>query len=140
MNLMNLASNKAVEDVTKENGNTIVKVIKGSVLAIVLTAIFLTIYATILSFTNISETTIVPVVIVLTGISLLIGSSISTIPIKKQGMFNGGLVGLIYMLVLYIISSIILGNFGLNINSIIMIAVGVLTGMVGGIIGVNIHK
>ena len=140
MNLMNLASNKSVEEVTKENGNTIVKVIKGSVLAIALTSIFLTIYAAILSFTNISETTIVPVVIVLTGISLLIGSSISTIPIKKQGMLNGGLVGLIYMLVLYIISSIILGNFGLNINSIIMIAVGVLTGMVGGIIGVNIHK
>ena len=140
MNLMNLASNKSVEEVTKENGNTIVKVIKGSVLAIALTAIFLSSYAAILSFTNISETTIVPVVIVLTGISLLIGSSISTIPIKKQGMLNGGLVGLIYMLVLYIISSIILGNFGLNINSIIMIAVGVLTGMVGGIIGVNIHK
>ena len=104
MNLMNLASNKAVEDVTKENNNNILfKVIKGSVLAIALTSIFLTIYAAILSFTNISETTIVPVVIVLTGISLLIGSSISTIPIKKQGMLNGGLVGLIYMLVLYLV-------------------------------------
>ena len=47
------------------------------------------------------------------------------------------LVGLIYITLIYLLSSIITGNFLLNINSIIMIIVSVLTGAVGGIIGVN---
>ena len=57
--------------------------------------------------------------------------------IKKQGMLNGALVGLIYMLTIYILSSIFLSSFELTVNSIIMIAVGIGTGMIGGVIGVN---
>ena len=116
----------------------IVRVIKGSILAIVITLVFLTIYATILSYTNISENTMVPVVIVISGISILIGSSISSLKIKKQGMLNGALVGLIYMIVLYLISSSAIVGFSIDMNSIIMILVGVLAGIVGGIIGVNL--
>lgn len=80
----------------------------------------------------------VPVVLVITGISILIGSSMSTVSIKSRGMLNGFLVGFIYMAVLYIISSIMLVGFEFNLNSIIMLIVGAVTGMVGGVIGVNI--
>ena len=80
----------------------------------------------------------VPVVLVITGISILIGSSMSTVSIKSRGMLNGFLVGFIYMAVLYIISSIMLVGFEFNLNSIIMLIIGAVTGMVGGVIGVNI--
>lgn len=90
-----------------------------------------------LSYTSVSENTMVPVIITITGISILIGSSISSMHIKKQGMLNGALVGLIYMLTIYILSSIVLSSFELTMNSIIMILVGIGTGMVGGVIGVN---
>ena len=139
MGITNINSVKKMEDITKEKSNSnLIKIIKGSVIAIVLSLIFLTIYAAILSFTSVSETTMVPVVLVLTGISILIGSSMSSISIKKQGIINGGLVGLIYVLFLYIVSSIAGIGFGLNMNSIIMLAVGIITGMIGGVIGVNI--
>ena len=139
MGVANINSVKKMEDITKEKSNSnIIKVIKGSIIAIVLTLIFLTIYAALLSFTNISETTMIPVVLILTGISVLIGSSISSISIKKQGIINGGLVGLIYVLFLYIVSSIAGVGFELNINTIIMFIVGILAGMIGGVIGVNI--
>ena len=81
----------------------------------------------------------VPVVLVITGISVLIGSSISSISIRKQGITNGGLVGLIYVLFLYIVSSIAGIGFEINMNAILMIIVGVITGMIGGIIGVNLQ-
>ena len=64
----------------------------------------------------------------------------SSIHIKKQGMLNGGLVGLIYMLFIYILSSIFLAGFEINLNCILMITTGVITGMLGGIIGVNLSK
>lgn len=124
---------------TKESNNkNIRKILSGSIIAIILTLIFLTLYAVILSWTNISETTIVPVVLTITGISILIGSSISSINIKKQGMINGGMVGAIYILFIYIMSSIVTGKLNIDVNSIIMILVAIITGMVGGIIGVNL--
>lgn len=139
MGITNINSVKKMEEITKEKSNSnLIKIIKGSVIAIVLSLIFLTIYAAILSFTSVSETTMVPVVLVLTGISILIGSSMSSISIKKQGIINGGLVGLIYVLFLYIVSSIAGIGFGLNMNAIIMLIVGIITGMIGGVIGVNI--
>ena len=79
----------------------------------------------------------VPVVLTITGISILIGSSMSSISIKKQGIMNGGFVGLIYIIFLYVLSSIVSVGFELNMNAIIMLIVAILTGMIGGIIGVN---
>ena len=135
MNISNIASGKKIEDISKDKSS--IKIIKGTVISIILSLILLTIYAALLSYTSISESTMVPVIITITGISILIGSSISSMHIKKQGMLNGALVGLIYMLTIYILSSIFLSSFEININSIIMIAVGIVTGMIGGIIGVN---
>ena len=135
MNISNIASEKKIEDISKDKSS--IKIIKGTAISIVLSLILLTFYATLLSYTSVSENTMVPVIITITGISILIGSSISSIHIKKQGLLNGALVGLIYMLALYILSSIIFSSFVLNVNSIIMIIVGVVTGMVGGVIGVN---
>ena len=139
MGITNLNSTKSMENVTKEN-NKVLQIIKGSAIAIVLSFLFLLAYATILAYTDVPETTIVPVVIVITGISILMGSSMSTLHIKNKGLINGSLVGLIYMLTLYLLSSIVSGNFALNMNSIIMLCVGILTGMIGGIIGVNLKK
>lgn len=122
---------------SNENGNNIKRVLKGSAFSILITLIGLLIYSIILSYTSVAESTIPTIIIIITGISILIGSTISTANIKKNGIVNGILVGLIYISLIYLLSSIITGNFLLNINSIIMIIVSGLTGAVGGIIGVN---
>ena len=137
MNISNIASSKKVEEITKEKNNNMIKIIKGSIIAIIITMLALTIYAAILTYTSVSETTMVPVVLTITGISILIGSSMSSISIKKQGIMNGGFVGLIYIIFLYVLSSIASVGFELNMNAIIMLVVAILTGMIGGVIGVN---
>ena len=135
MDISNITAGKKIEDISKEKNS--LKIIKGSIIAIILSVILLTIYALLLSYTTISENTMVPVIITITGISILVGSSISSMHIKRQGMVNGALVGLIYMLTLYVLSSIFLSSFEINLKSVIMIGVGILAGMIGGIIGVN---
>ena len=127
---------KKEENVNKKKKKSL-KIIKGSIIALILTIIMLTIYAALLANTNISENTMVPVLIGITGVSILIGSSIISTNIKKNGIINGALVGLIYILSIYLLSSILTGIFLLNINSIILIIVCILTGMIGGIVGVN---
>lgn len=117
----------------------IIRILKGSITAIVLTLILLFIFAIILTYTNLQENVMSPVIIVITAISILIGSSISTLKIKKNGLLNGAFVGIIYIVTIYIISSLISSNFNLNINSIIMLVSAVVAGMLGGIIGVNLN-
>lgn len=110
---------------------------KGVGISLIATFIFLIIFSVLLTYTNISENTITPVILVITAISILIGSSIVNIKIRKNGMINGALVGGLYILILYLISSILNWKFGLNLQSIIMIIIGVVFGILGGIIGVN---
>lgn len=117
----------------------VVRIAKGSATALIITLVLLLIFAMLLTFTSIQENTIKPVIIIITAISILIGSSISTLKINKNGMLNGGLVGLSYILTMYVLSSIIATGFSLNLSSIIMIVSSVLAGIIGGIIGVNLN-
>lgn len=121
-----------------EFSKNLIRIIKGSITAIIITLILLLIFALLLTYTKLQENLINPVIIVISGVSILIGSSISTIKINKNGLLNGSLVGLIYIITIYLISSIILANFKINLYSTIMIFVSIIMGMIGGIIGVNL--
>lgn len=126
-----------ITETLSESGNNIKKVLIGSGISICVTIIGLILFASLLTYTNVAESTIPTVTIIITVISILIGSSISMSKIKKNGIINGVLVGLIYIGFIYILSSIIEGNFAVNLKSIIMVIGALLAGAIGGIIGVN---
>ena len=119
-----------------ENSN-LIQILKGIGISFVSTITFLVIFAIILTYTQVAENTINPVIILITALSILIGSSIANIKLKKNGLINGAIIGGIYMLIIYLISSILNWKFGLNLQSLIMIVVGVIFGILGGILGVN---
>lgn len=105
--------------------------------SLIFTVIALIIFSVILTYTNVQESVINPVIMIITAISILIGSSIVNAKIGKNGLVNGGLVGGVYIILIYLISSILNWRFSLNIQSIIMIAISIIFGILGGIIGVN---
>lgn len=113
------------------------RILKGTLISIVITLILLIIYATILTYTKISEATIPTVTMLITAVSILIGSQMTTLHIKNNGIVNGAMVGLIYIVFIYMLSSIINGNFSLNVSAIIMMVASIIAGGIGGIIGVN---
>lgn len=114
-----------------------VNIAKGVGISIAFTFIFLLIFSILLTYTNISENCISAVIIVLTGISILIGSSIGNIKIKKNGIINGMTIGGLYFGVMFLISSTIKMDFTINMQMVILILVGMTMGVFGGIIGVN---
>ncbi len=122
-----------------EKNNIFLKILKGVGISFAFTLISLTIFSSLLTYTRLSESLIQPVVISVTGISILAGSFFATRKVGKNGIIKGIAVGLIYIFLIYLISSIVNGgNFALTIGSIIMILIGILCGAIGGIIGVNI--
>ena len=117
-----------------ENGNDnkcVKNIFKGVGISFISTIVFLIIFAIILTYTNIQENVVNPVIIVLTSISIFIGSSIGNMKIKKNGLINGGLIGGIYMIIIYLISSILNWEFGLDLQAIIFILIGVIFGVFG---------
>ena len=118
----------------------VVKILLGSMIAFIISLILLLVISLILTYTNVSENIITVAVIVISALSILVGSIISALNINKNGILNGALVGAIYMITIYLLSSIFVSGFEINMQSVIMIAVSTLAGMIGGIIGVNFHK
>ena len=126
-----------MESYQEDNKKNLKDISIGIGISIFITAICLFVFSILLTYTNLSENTITPTIIIITGISLLIGSSIGNVKIKKNGIINGAIIGGGYILILYLISSLINVEFTLNFKSIIMIIVGILFGIFGGIMGVN---
>ena len=122
-----------------ENSNVIFNILKGLVISIIFTLICLFVFSCLLVYTDINENLMQPVIIVITGISILIGSSIGNRKTKKNGILNGAIVGILYILCIYIISSIVNGgDFRLGMQSLAMMGIGLIGGIIGGVIGVNI--
>lgn len=122
---------------SEDTKSNFIRVIKGSAFAVVLTLILLLIYSAFLTYTKLNESTMPVFIIGITAISILIGSLMSSVNIRKNGIVNGALVGLIYIVVIYLLSSIATKTFSLNMYSIIMIIINTVAGAIGGIIGVN---
>ena len=98
---------------------SIFNIAKGVVVSFLVTLILLFVFSIVLTYSNISENIIAPTIIVITG------------------LMNGALIGGIYLMIIYIISSIINQEFSLTINSIIMIIASIICGMFGGVLGIN---
>lgn len=126
-----------MENMQVNENKTLINIVKGVGISLIATVIMLIIFSIILTYTKIQESAINPVIMIITAISILIGSSLGNIKIKKNGLINGGLIGGIYIITIYLISSILNWRFSLNIQSIIMIITAIVFGILGGIIGVN---
>ncbi len=121
----------------EEKKHNLVYIAKGVLIAYVVTVLLLAIFAILLAYTGVPESTMPVGVLVISIVSILLASSITVRKLKEKGLLHGALIGLCYILILYLLSSIFLVGFQLDTYSITMIAFSMLAGMIGGIIGVN---
>lgn len=123
-----------------KNESQVFCILKGLIIAILFTVVALSLFSILLVYTDLGEETIEPVILVVTAVSILVGSSIGLRRVKSKGLLKGGLIGLLYILTIYLVSSLVNSNFSLNVASVIMILGGITGGVIGGIIGINSKK
>lgn len=129
-----------MENLDNSNNKNFINILKGLGIAFIITFIFLLILSIVLTYTNVSENIINPTIIIITALSILIGSTISNIKIKKNGLINGAIIGGVYIILLYLFSSIFRMEFSLTLQSVIMMITGAIFGILGGIMGVNVSS
>lgn len=127
-----------MDNIKVENENkNIIKIFKSVIIALGITLISIFMFAIILTYTNISEKVIPGVLVIITFISILIGTLVGMKKINKNGMLNGGIIGGVYVVLVYFISSILNTGFVFNSYTLFMILSGFLSGIIGGVVSVN---
>jgi len=115
-------------------------VLKAMLISYLITLPVFLLFALILTYTDFPERMILPAVVITTIISILVAGSTVTRNARRKGWLHGALTGLLYMVILYVAGSLAFGDFSINRYGITMVCIGILTGAIGGILGINIKK
>lgn len=122
----------------KEKTN-IFKLLFASLVSAVVSLGLILLFALFIKWFNLSDGVIAPINIVIKIISIAVGVIIVTRD-GKSGIKKGSMVGAIYIILCYIIFSVLLGNFSLSLSNLWDVLLGVVSGGILGVIFVNIKK
>lgn len=125
---------------TENESLKISSLLKGLLASVIVTVLAFILLALIMANTDFPQKLITPAVVLTTIVSVLTAGSVSTRGIHNKGWLNGSVVGLIYMIILYLVSSLVYNDFTIDKYVITMTAIGILAGAIGGIVGINTGK
>lgn len=101
-------------------------------------AILLGVTSLIFAYTSINDRYLQMFVFGIVTISVLLGATILSKKTKEKGWLFGGIFGITFLLIIFLISGIAYGSFALTNTFFVYVGISILSGLVGGIIGVNI--
>lgn len=92
-----------------------------------------------LHFTSMKESDLGSSALLVHSLSALAGGFTSGRRSERKGWYNGGVLGMIYGVIVMIVS-FLAANASISWNSALMLGAAVLAGMLGGMVGVNFKK
>lgn len=116
-----------------------ITLLKGVVLSFSTTLILIILMAIILTYTSLSEGVIPVINSIIMILSIALGSIYMSLKISEKGWLNGAVIGLLYIFVLVILGSSFIDTFKLDSYILLRIVISIITGAVGGMIGVNLR-
>ena len=118
----------------------ILQLTKASFWALSFALICILLFAFIIKYTSISSDAIMPINQVIKGLSILIGCFVFGKKIKTKGWLWGGIIGILFTILAFIVFSILDGSFNFNLTLLNDIIFGCLMGVIAGIIGISLRK
>ncbi|MBU5439654.1 TIGR04086 family membrane protein [Tissierella sp. MSJ-40] len=111
---------------------------KALLLSYIMTCILILVFSMLLTFTSLKESRIPLLNTIVMIISITSGSVYAAMKVKEKGWINGGIIGVIYYLILMFLSFLFIKPFILDIYSISKFVIALVTGVIGGVIGINL--
>ena len=115
-------------------------ILKTVALSFLMTLVFMGILALLICFTPLPEESVTPCVYVLNYISVFLAGLFSAAKGKRRGFLTGALAGGLYMMLLYLLGFVLFGGVEFTRGTLMQIIYCILTGMAGGIVGINLAK
>ena len=120
-------------------GGYILEQIKTLVVALIITLVLVLIAAFAIKLFNIPTKAIVIINQVIKGFSVLV-STLICFKLPKGGYIRGIIFGLLYVLLTFLVFSLFNGSFSGGLSLINDITFGAVTGLISGIIAVNLRN
>ena len=113
-------------------------ILKSLALSFIFTLVLVLIVSILLTYTPLKESRIPLLNTIIMIISITVGSIYIAIIIGDRGWLNGGLVGILYFLILVLLNYLFIKPFVFDVYSISKFFISLVTGIIGGMIGINI--
>lgn len=113
---------------------------KGLLLSYIITGVLIILFSLLLTFTPLKEARTPLLNTIVMIVSIVAGSIYLTTKIKENGWVSGAILGLSYYLILVLFNFIFLKSLVFDIFSITKLAITSITGVIGGIIGINLFS
>ncbi len=117
----------------------LLRVVKGLIISFLITLPCFLVFALFLTYTDFPEKYTYIAVLITTVLSVLTASAYSTKNVKRKGWMNGCFVGILYVTILYLASSIVFMNFAIDLQVIVTVIIGAIVGCLGVIFGINLR-
>lgn len=122
----------------KEKGlNHISLLFKGLIFSLGITMILIFILSLVLLYTPFKESNIPLFNTIIMIVSITTGSIFLSIKIGENGWINGGILGVLYFLVLVLLNYLFFEPFMVDMYLLGKFILSLITGAIGGIIGIN---
>ena len=123
----------------KLNKKDFFEIFKGVIFSLIISVLTVIVFAIIFKFANLSSKTVEIVNIALKIISILVGTLLA-VGSGRQGLFKGGIIGLLFVLVSYLVFSLINGSFSVNPLTAFDVIFCLVAGLLSGVFAVNVRK
>lgn len=120
--------------------NTFFAPFKGVVLAYIITMAVFAAYAALLTYTNLSEKNNSLVVLITMSVSLILGGMKGAASAKSKGWLVGAMTGFFYVIAMVLTGLSVLPDFALGTKTLVCLGLGVASGAIGGMFGINFSK
>ena len=108
------------------------------IISFIVASVFLCVSAAIFAYTSINDSYLDSFVFGVMTLSVLIGSLILGKKLKEKGIVYGAVFGLIFCIIIYLFNVIALQGFFISNTLGLYLGICILSGIIGGIVGVNI--
>lgn len=126
-------------DYSKDTGsNSLLIITKGVLIALIISAVLIILYGLLLSFTSLSESSMPTVISIISTVCIAISSIYVAMKVESRGWLNGALTGLIYMIVLFLVSLLFKTGAAFDKFVLFRMFMGFVIGALAGIIGINL--
>ncbi len=111
--------------------------LKSLLLAYTITLVLILIFSLLLTFTSLSESKIPLLNTVVMILSIASGSIYGAKNIKEKGFIVGGVIGIVYYLILLLVNLLFSNSLSFDVFSITRLLLASVIGVIGGMIGIN---
>lgn len=111
---------------------------KSLVISYIITLVLILFMAIIFTYTPLKEKNIPLFNTIIMIISITAGAIYLTLKIGEKGWLNGGIVGIIYYIVLVLLNYILFKDHTIDIYTTSKLIISLITGIIGGMIGINL--